>query len=155
MIISHIAKLISAAMLILGLNIVIANSAEIKITSDQFVVNENSSSATFTGNVIIKQPDLVVYANKVIVHYGAGGPSDLKDFEAIGDVKIVQSEQTAKANRGVYNPKTKILTLYDNVAVTNESGTITGSELIIDTISGISKFPSQSDGGRVTAVFSQ
>jgi len=130
-------------------------SAEIKITSDQFIVNETSSSATFTGNVIIKQPDLIVYANKVVVHYGAGGPSDLKDFEAIGGVKIVQPEQTAKADRGVYNPKSKILTLYDNVAVTNESGTIMGSELIIDTISGISKFPSQSDGGRVTAVFSQ
>jgi lipopolysaccharide export system protein LptA len=130
-------------------------SAEIKITSDKFTVNEENSDAIFEGNVIITQPDLKVWAQRVIVIYGEDGPSDLKSFEAIGKVKIKQPEQTATADRGVYNPKTKILILYDNVKVINESGTITGSELIIDIASGISKFPSQSDGGRVTAIFSE
>ncbi len=133
----------------------IAMAEEVNITSDQFIVDENVSNAIFEGSVIVKQPNFTLWADKVIVIYGEKGPSDLKSFEAIGNVKIEQPEQTAASDRGVYDPKTKILILYDNVIVTNDSGVITGEELIVNIATGVSKFPAQSDGGRVTAIFSQ
>jgi lipopolysaccharide export system protein LptA len=128
---------------------------DVKITSDQFLVNESDSSAVFEGNVVVTQPNFTLWANKVIVTYGEEGPSDLKSFVALGNVKIKQPDQIATSNRGVYDPKTEILTLYDNVKVINDSGTITGQELIVNIATGVSKFPSQSGGGRVTAIFSQ
>ncbi len=145
-------------MLISGFLFTLSNMAiaeEVNITSDQFIVDENVSNAIFEGNVIVKQPDFTLWADKIIVIYGENGPSDLKSFEAIGNVIIEQPEQRASSDRGVYDPKTKILTLYDNVKVTNDSGVITGEELIVNIATGVSKFPTQSGGGRVTAIFSQ
>lgn len=125
---------------------------EVEVTADRFVVNEGDSEATFTGNVVINQPDLMVWADTVIVKYGPGGPSDLQDFEAIGNVRIRQPEQSATGERGTYNPKTKILRLLGNVRVTNDSGTVTGPELIVNIATGNSEFPTQ-NGGRVTGIF--
>ncbi len=131
----------------------LAASHQIKISSDELSIDEDNSKATFLGNVIITQPDLTLWAEKVIVHYGEDGPSDIKDFEAIGNVKIEQPEQTAIANRAIYDPKTKILRLIGDVSVTNDSGTIRGPELIVDIKSGASRFPSGQNGGRVEAIF--
>jgi len=130
-----------------------AQSEAVEITADKFVVNDGSNEAVFSGSVVVKQPGLTVWANKVIVHYGAGGPSDLKDFEAIGNVRIKQPEQSATSDRGIYDPNTKILKLKGHVIVTNDSGTVSGPELIIDIANGTSEFLSQSGGGRVTGVF--
>lgn len=130
-------------------------SKDVEINADRFVVNEGSSEATFSGNVVVTQPDLTIWANKVVVHYGKNGPSDLKDFEAIGNVKIKQPEQTATGERAIYDPKTKILRLRGNVVVTSASGTVRGPELIVNIASGISEFSSGSGGGRVTGVFTQ
>lgn len=130
-----------------------AQNGAVEITADKFVVNDGSSEAIFSGSVVVKQPGLTVWANKVIVHYGAGGPSDLKEFEAIGNVRIRQPEQTATSDRGIYDPVTKILKLMGHVMVTNDSGTVSGPELIIDIANGTSEFSSQSGGGRVTGVF--
>ena len=131
----------------------VGSAAAQTVTADEFVVNEGANEAVFSGNVVVKQPDLTVWANKVVVHYGAGGPSDLKDFEAIGNVRIQQPDQSATGDRGVYNPGTKILKLRGNVVVTNESGTVSGPELVIDIANGTSKFSSEAGGGRVTGIF--
>lgn len=131
----------------------LAQNEETEITADRFVVNEGAGMATFSGNVVVKQPDLTVWANRVVVNYGPGGPSDLKNFEAIGNVRIKQPEQTATGNRGIYNPKTRILRLQGNVVVTNDSGTVRGPELIVDIANGTSEFTGQAGGGRVTGIF--
>lgn len=148
------ALLLMVTILLFVGGVAMAASDKVEITADRFVVEESSSRAEFSGNVIIKQPGLTVWANKVVVRYGPGGPSDLKDFEALGNVRIKQAEQSARGDRGVYNPTTKILILYGNVSVTNDSGTITGPQLIVNIASGTSSFPSNKDGGRVNAVFS-
>ncbi len=127
---------------------------QIKISSDELAIEEKSSKAIFSGNVLIVQPNLKMWAKKLIVYYGEDGPSDIESLEAIGDIKIEQPEQTATADRGIYDPKTKILKLFGNVSVTNDSGTITGPELIVDIAKGTSIFPSSQDGERVTAIFS-
>jgi len=134
-------------------NVALAQDAAVEITADKFVVNDGSNQATFSGSVVVKQPDLTVWADKVVVHYGAGGPSDLKEFEAIGNVRIEQPEQTANSDWGTYDPATEILRLRGHVIVTNDSGTVTGPELIIDIANGTSQFSSQSGGARVTGVF--
>jgi len=130
----------------------IAAAGKVEITADNFSIDEGSNKAVFTGSVVIRQPDLTVWANKVVVNYGDGGPSDLKDFEALGNVRIRQPEQSATAERGVYDPKAKILRLLGNVIVTNESGTVQGPELVVNLASGKSEFIGKT-GGRVTGIF--
>ncbi len=126
---------------------------EVEITSDNFRVNEGENQATFSGNVVVQQPDLTVWADTVVVHYGPGGASDLREFEATGNVRIKQPRQTATGDRGVYNPNTEMLHLTGNVEVTNETGTVTGPELVVDIAEGTSEFIGGGSSGRVTGIF--
>lgn len=130
-----------------------AQDGAVGITADSFVVDERASEATFSGNVVITQPELIVKASTVIVNYGPGGPSDLENFEAIGAVRVEQSDQTATGDRGIYNPQTQILRLIGNVVVSNDTGTVRGPELIVNIATGVSEFPASSGGGRVTGIF--
>lgn len=127
---------------------------EVKITSDRFVVNEGDSQATFTGNVEVMQPNLTVYADKVVVFYGAGGASDLEKMEATGKVRILSPDQKVTGDRGVYDPDTKILHVYGNVVVVNSAGTVTGPELEVNLETRKSEFVTKGGSGRVTGIFS-
>ncbi len=65
----------------------------VEITADRFVIKEQQNQAEFSGNVVVTQPDLKVWADRVIVHYGSGGTSDIESFEALSNVKIQNSDQ--------------------------------------------------------------
>lgn len=148
-------RIFSAAIFVLLLSMApaLAQQGPVEITSDRFVVNEGEAQATFSGNVVVKQTGLTVYAQRLVVHYGAGGSSDLKDFVASGNVRVVQPDQTATSNRGVFTPATNILRLTGNVKVTNSAGTVSGPALEVNINSGISEFVGQGSGGRVTGIF--
>jgi lipopolysaccharide export system protein LptA len=131
----------------------LAQSGQTEISADRFVINEGASEATFSGSVVVVQPGLTVWADTVVVHYGEGGASDLKDFEAIGNVRIKQPDQTATGARARYNPNTKILRLTGDVVVVNASGTLRGPELVVDLANKITEFSGSTGSGRVTGVF--
>lgn len=126
---------------------------KVEITADNFVVDEANSEATFSGNVVVTQPDLELLARIVVVHYGPGGPTDMRDLEASGAVKITTPGQVATGDRGTYNPTAKIFHLTGKVTVTNASGTVQSGELLVDLNKGTSKFTATPGGGRVTGVF--
>ncbi len=128
-------------------------SQSIEITADRFLVQDQTNEAEFSGNVVIIQTGLKVWADRVLVHYGDGGTSDIKSFEALNNVRIENSRQSATGNRAVYDPATRILRLTGNVRVINESGVVTAPELIVNLASNVSEFSTGSNGGRVTGVF--
>ncbi|HWA20369.1 MAG TPA: lipopolysaccharide transport periplasmic protein LptA [Devosia sp.] len=129
-----------------------ATPTPVKITADQFTVTESKQQATFTGNVVVIRGTMTVWAPKVVVDYGEGGPSNIEKFVATGGVRIKTSDQDATGSRAEYSPKTQILRLSGDVTVTNASGTLKGPELVLDLANNISTF-SGSGGGRVTGVF--
>jgi lipopolysaccharide export system protein LptA len=129
-----------------------ATPTPVKITADQFVVTESEQQATFTGNVVVTRGTMTVWAPKVVVDYGEGGPSNIESFVATGGVRIKTTDQTATGSRAEYSPKTQILRLSGNVTVTNASGTLNGPELVLNLATNVSTF-SGNGGGRVTGVF--
>jgi lipopolysaccharide export system protein LptA len=102
--------------------------------------------------VVVLQTGLEMRAQTVIVHYGAGGTSDISSLEATGGVKLITPDQTASGDRGVYDPKTRILRLVGNVQISNAQGTLSGPELVVNLADKTSQF-SGGTGGRVTGVF--
>jgi lipopolysaccharide export system protein LptA len=124
----------------------------VEVTADQFVVDEASSSATFTGNVVVTRTDLKLWADKVVVHYGKGGITNITDLVATGSVKLQTEGQTATGQRATFDPRTQILRLSGNVTVTNDSGRLNGPELVVNLAEQTSVF-SSNGGGRVTGVF--
>lgn len=126
----------------------------IKITGDTFVINDAEHTATFTGKVVVLRTKLTVWAAKVVVDYGEGGPSDIKSFVASGNVRIKTPDQDATGQRAVYDPKTQLLHLTGNVIVVNASGTVGSPELVVNMLTNTSTFSAaKGSGGRVTGVF--
>lgn len=129
-----------------------AQSDPIKITGDKFVINDSDHTATFTGKVVVLKTKLTVWAAKVVVDYGAGGPSDIKSFVATGNVRIKTPEQDATGQKAVYDPNSQMLHLTGSVIVVNATGTVGSPELIVNLGTNVSTFTG-STGGRVTGVF--
>lgn len=129
-----------------------ASAQEVKVTGDSFTVNEATSEAVFSGNVAVVHPTVKVWADKVEVRYGDGGPTSVQSFTASGHVRLQTSEQTATGERAVFDPATQILRLTGNVKVTNASGTVGAPELVVDIKNNTSTFTGNK-GGRVTGVF--
>jgi lipopolysaccharide export system protein LptA len=145
------AALVLVLMMLAGAALAAASGA-VKITADKFVVDDASHLATFTGQVVVTRANLTVWAPKVVVDYGEGGPSNIRTFTASGGVRIKTGVQEATGDRAVYDPKTLILRLIGNVTVTSADGTLAGPDLVIDLKSNVSTF-SGGKSGRVTGVF--
>jgi lipopolysaccharide export system protein LptA len=148
-----ISRLMLGLVVLVGLNAAaLAATAPVEITADQFTVAEATRKATFEGNVVVTRAAMTLWAPKVVVDYGAGGPSNIERFSASGGVRIKTPDQTATGNRAEYDPKTQILRIIGNVTITSASGTLSGPELVLDLVRNTSTF-SGSGGGRVTGVF--
>jgi lipopolysaccharide export system protein LptA len=143
------------AMLVLGLALAAppaTAATPLHVTADTFEVNDATHEATFSGNVVVTRETLTMWAAKVVVGYGPGGPSDVEDLTATGGVRIKNPELEASGERASFDPKAQKLTLSGNVRVTNASGTVNGPQLVVDLQHNTSVF-SGGAGGRVTGVF--
>jgi lipopolysaccharide export system protein LptA len=127
--------------------------SKVNITADLFDLDEANHTAVFTGNVVVVHPTVTVWAPKVVATYGDGGTSDIKTFEATGDVKLQTVDQTATGQRAVFTPADQLLRLTGNVVVVNAGGTVNSSELVVNLETNVSTFTS-GKSGRVTGVFS-
>lgn len=124
----------------------------VEISADTFTVEESSQQAVFTGNVVVKHPTANVWADKVVASYGEGGTSDIKTFEATGNVRIETDDQDATGDRAVFTPSDQLMRLTGNVKVTNSGGTVNAEELVVNLETNVSTFTAK-QGGRVTGVF--
>jgi lipopolysaccharide export system protein LptA len=76
----------------------------IQIESDLLKINEETSQATFTGNVKVVQGDTVLQAGEMIVNYTndggsvASGGADIREIDLYKKVLIRSGTQTATAD---------------------------------------------------------
>jgi len=128
---------------------------QVKITGDNFDIDQKTKEAVFTGNVVVKQVKFTLWAPRVIAYYGDGGTSDLKKVTADGRIRLEQESQTAISDHGIYDPNTRILRMIGNVSVTQigNGDVVNGPEMIVDLANDTSKFIGKGDNGRVTATF--
>jgi lipopolysaccharide export system protein LptA len=86
---------------------------------------------------------------------------DIRRIEARGGVTVLSKDQTASGDLGVYDLKTKTITLLHNVTVAQGKNVLHGERVVVDTVSGNAHFDSNADAqngtsparpGRVRAV---
>lgn len=149
-----IRALLAFLIVLVGTSAVLAQG-ETKVTGDSFVIDEAQGQATFTGDVVIVRTGLTVWAQKVVIDYGAGGPEDVKTFVASDRVRLKTKDQDATGDRAVFDPKSNVLRMTGNVVVVNATGTLNGPELIVNLVDNSTVFNGgKGKGGRVTGVFS-
>src|SRR5262249_18460881 len=108
----------------------------VKITANSLEVRDKIRQATFMGDVKLVQGDTNVACKTLVVFYEdapsankkkaapvegqqqGGASQQIKRAECKGDVLIVQKDQTASGELGVFDIKTNTMTLTGNVVVT-------------------------------------
>jgi lipopolysaccharide export system protein LptA len=76
---------------------------------------------------------------------------DIRRIEALGGVKVISKDQTASGDRGVYDLKTKTITLVHNVTVAQGKNVLHGERVVVDTVSGNAHFDSNTEAQNGTS----
>jgi lipopolysaccharide export system protein LptA len=132
----------------------LSSDEPIQIESDLLKIDEETSQATFTGNVKVVQGDTVLQAGEMIVNYTKGGGSvasgaaDIREIELYKKVLIRSGTQTATADTGNFNMAEEVLVLSgEKVVLTDADNVFIGCKLTVQMKNGQAKL--DSCGGRV------
>jgi lipopolysaccharide export system protein LptA len=127
----------------------LSNDEPIQIESDLLKINEETSKATFTGNVRVLQGDTVLQAGEMIVHYAknggsvASGGADIREIDLFRKVLIRSGTQTATADTGNFNMANEILVLSgEKVVLTDGENVFIGCKLTVEMKNGQAKLDS-------------
>jgi lipopolysaccharide export system protein LptA len=156
--------------------------APVQIEAATLEVHDKSKTATFSGNVQVVQGDTTMKCRSLVVFYGQevglgeptaqatnatvksplGGPrgaQNIRRIEARGAVTVITKDQSASGDLGIYDLKTKTITLSGNVVVSQGQNVIHGERVVVDTETGNARVESGAAGasagpgsGRVRAL---
>lgn len=112
------------------------SSLPIEISADRLTVEQASRQALFTGNVEAVQGDMTLRADELVVAYDleAGGDAGqaIRRIEARGNVVIASPEETARAQRAVYDVPAGRIVLEEQVVLVRGEDVVEGARLEID-----------------------
>lgn len=135
------------------------SSLPIEVTADRLTVEQNNRVATFAGNVEAVQGELVLRADEVRVSYVFGeeqaNPAQvIRRIEAEGNVVITTPQETAKAQRAVYDVAAGTIRLEGEVVLVRGENVVEGARLDIDLGAGRAVMVAGAESGaRVRATF--
>jgi len=126
----------------------------IKINSATLEVRDKDKMATFSGDVHLLQGDTSMRSKTLVVFYDddapakpatppAGttqaGPQQIKRVEAKGNVIVVQKDQTATGDTGVFDMRANTVTMLGNVVISQGQNVVKGDTLTVDMTTGVSR----------------
>jgi len=158
--------------------------APVQIEAATLEVHDKSKTATFSGNVQVVQGDTTMRCRSLVVFYGqevgigesgggeaatgtttkstlggTKGAQNIRRIEARGAVTVLTKDQSASGDLGIYDLKTKTITLSGNVVVSQGQNVIHGERVVVDTETGNARVESgggagasAAGGGRVRAL---
>lgn len=147
-----------AAVLVVTQGPVVAHAQGfLDVQSDNLSIDNKTSSAVFTGNVVVERDGVVMTADHVKVLYKDPADDeegqrrdDVEQVEATGNVKIVDGQRTITATKALYDVPEDNMTLTGDVIVTEgRENTIRGTKMLYDISQGLITI--SADAGRVKA----
>jgi lipopolysaccharide export system protein LptA len=153
----------------------------VQIEAATLEVRDKNKQAMFSGNVQVVQGDTTMKCQSLVVFYGQEvglgadgapvattaksspsmpqGAQNIRRIEARGGVTVITKDQNASGDLGVYDLRTKTITLSGNVVVSQGQNVIHGERVVVDTTTGYARVESGSTpgiagapGGRVRAL---
>jgi lipopolysaccharide export system protein LptA len=138
----------------------------VQIEAATLEVRDKNKTATFSGNVSVVQGDTTMKCQSLVVFYGQevgigadGVPAataaksspgmpqnaqNIRRIEARGGVTVITKDQNASGDLGIYDLKTKTITLSGNVVVSQGQNVIHGERVVVDTVTGNARVESGS-----------
>lgn len=142
----------------------------VQIEAATLEVHDKNKEATFSGNVQVVQGDTTMKCHSLVVFYGQEvglggsdgevaattpaksnlampkGAQSIRRIEAHGGVTVLTKDQSASGDLGIYDLKTKTITLSGNVVVSQGQNVIHGERVVVDTETGNARVESGSSG---------
>jgi lipopolysaccharide export system protein LptA len=141
----------------------------VRIEAASLEVREKDKFATFSGNVKVVQGDTTMRCKSLVVFYekqgapgdmkaaspGPGGQQQISRLEARGGVHVVQKDQTATGDTGLFDMRNNTVTLVGNVVVSQGRNVLRGNRLVVDLTTGVSRVEASRSSGRVEMLIDQ
>lgn len=124
-------------------------AAPVEVAADNLTVDQDTGTATFTGNVVVGQGDLRLSAGAVNVIYSAES-GDITRLRASGGVTFVTATEAAEAQQADYDLTAGTLTLIGDVLLTQGASALTAERMTVNLNDGSAQM-----SGRVRTVFQQ
>ncbi len=102
----------------------------IEITSQQLEVLQQQRQSIFTGGVVAKQGDMILFSEKLTVVFQKD-QNQVERLEAVGGVRVLQLDRIATAEKAVFYQKEESLVLSGNAEVTQGKNTVSGDEITL------------------------
>jgi lipopolysaccharide export system protein LptA len=122
-------------------------SQPVQVDADQLSVNQETGTATFSGNVVVVQGDMRLQAGEVTITYSADNRA-IQSLRADGGVTLAAGTDAATADSAEYSPDTGDLVLIGKVVLTQGAAALSGEKLTLSLKSGTGTM-----SGRVTTIF--
>ena len=126
------------------------SNTPIHVKSSELFADNNAKTATFIGKVVARQDDVTIYCDKMIVYYGENS-DEVDKIEAIGSVRILQTNRVGTGGHGLYESKIGKITLTIQPRVTQDRDTVTG-QVIVYYLDEDRSHVTSGDSNRVEAV---
>ena len=133
---------------------------KVDIEADSMEIRDDKNTAIFSGNVRVTRGKSKLYANRLVVHYkkvpkeGGGEKTEVTDFVASGNVRIVDPDQTITGDEARMDVKKDLLWVTGNVTVKTKTATVRGTKLFANLRTGVSRMEAPGKG-RVRGIFSE
>ena len=105
------------------------SSKPITVKADELKADNKGKTAVFTGRVVARQEDVTIYSDKLIIYYGEKD-DQVDKIEAIGSVRILQTNRVGTGGHALYESKEGKITLSINPKVTQEKDSVTGKVIV-------------------------
>ncbi|SMC11918.1 lipopolysaccharide transport periplasmic protein LptA [Roseovarius aestuarii] len=114
------------------------SSLPVEVTSDNLNVDQNDGTAIFTGNVLIGQGEMRLWAPRVLVVYRED-QSGIESLNATGGVTMISGEDAAEGRQADYNVQSGLIEMEGDVLLIQGVQALTGDKLFIDTKAGTAR----------------
>ena len=122
----------------------------IDVDAARIEIQDAANQAVFSGDVVIRQGKLTLYADSVKVLYTRAGENpEMQRLDARGNVRLASPTERATANTGIYDVDGRLITLTGNVTLDRGGSKLQGERLVLNLATGQSSFDAR--GGAKTA----
>ena len=137
-------------------------NAPVDVAADRIEVQDRADRAIFSGNVVVRQADLSLNAERLTVAYSDTGGVQIERLDASGGVTVRSPSETARGQYAIYDLNQRLITLLGGVVLTRGESQVRGGRLVLDLDSGRAVMDggartpagtSSGTGGRVTGTF--
>lgn len=126
-------------------------SRPIDVSADSLSADSVRNTVTFEGNVVARQADVTLYADRIQADYSREAGT-IDRIEAVGNVRFVQEGREARSPRATFHNLEQRIVLSGGATLRQGQNTVQGETLTIFLRENRSVVTGGKNGGRVQAV---